>query len=87
MCLLLPRKSWYLIAMFGVLKSGAAYIPCDPEYPSERIKLITEDSHARFVITTKDKMEPFGERALDVEELLNENENEPTPNPSLKGRA
>ncbi|MDO4802643.1 MAG: condensation domain-containing protein, partial [Prevotellaceae bacterium] len=87
-CLLLPRRSWYLIAMFGVMKAGAAYIPCDPEYPSERIKLITEDSHARFVITTKDKMQPFGERALDVEELLNENENEnePTPQPLPKGK-
>lgn len=69
-CLLLPRKSWHLLAMFGVMKAGAAYIPCDPEYPAERIKLITEDSHARFVITTKDKMAEYGDRALDVEELL-----------------
>ena len=69
-CLLLPRKSWHLIAMFGVMKTGAAYIPCDPEYPAERIKLITEDSHARFVITTADKMADFPDRALDIEELL-----------------
>ncbi|MDO5321082.1 MAG: amino acid adenylation domain-containing protein [Bacteroidia bacterium] len=69
-CLLLPRRSWHLLAMFGVMKAGAAYIPCDPEYPAERIKLITEDSHARFVITTKDKMAEYGDRALDVEELL-----------------
>ena len=69
-CLLLPRRSWHLIAMFGVMKAGAAYIPCDPDYPSERIKLITEDSHARFVITTADKMAEYGDRALDVEELL-----------------
>ncbi|MCQ2173616.1 MAG: amino acid adenylation domain-containing protein [Bacteroidales bacterium] len=69
-CLLLPRRSWHLIAMFGVMKTGAAYIPCDPEYPAERIKLITEDSHARYVITTRDKMADYGERALDVEKLL-----------------
>ena len=69
-CLLLPRKSWHLLAMFGVMKAGAAYIPCDPEYPSERIKLITEDSHARFVITTADKMADYGDHALDIEELL-----------------
>ena len=71
-CLLLPRKSWHLIAMFGVMKTGAAYIPCDPEYPAERINLITDDSHARYVITTKDKMTDYGDRALDVEELLND---------------
>ena len=66
-CLLLPRKSWHIIAMFGVMKAGAAYIPCDPEYPAERIRLITEDSHARYVITTQDKMADYGERALDIE--------------------
>ncbi len=79
-CLLLPRRSWHLIAMFGVMKAGAAYIPCDPEYPAERINLITEDSHARYVITTADKMAPYGERALDVEELLAKDL--PTTNPT-----
>lgn len=69
-CLLLPRKSWHLIAMFGVMKAGAAYIPCDPEYPAERIKLITEDSNARYIITTRYKMESYGERALNIENLL-----------------
>ena len=78
-CLLLPRKSWHLIAMFGVMKTGAAYIPCDPEYPAERIKLITEDSHARFVITTQDKMPEYGDRALDVEDLLVASHNKENP--------
>ncbi|MCQ2288220.1 MAG: amino acid adenylation domain-containing protein [Muribaculaceae bacterium] len=81
-CLLLPRRSWHMIAMFGVMKAGAAYIPCDPEYPAERINLITDDSHAKFVITTKDKMEPYGERALDVEALLAEDH--PVSNPGVK---
>ena len=79
-CLLLPRKSWHLIAMFGVMKTGAAYIPCDPEYPAERIKLITEDSHARFVITTADKMSEYGDRALDIEDLLTSGYGEENPN-------
>lgn len=82
-CLLLPRKSWHLIAMFGVMKTGAAYIPCDPEYPAERIKLITEDSHARYVITTKEKMADYGNRALDIEELLVSNVNN-IENPNIK---
>ena len=81
-CLLLPRKSWHLIAMFGVMKAGAAYIPCDPEYPAERINLITEDSHARYVITTHDKMAPYGERALDIETLLAEDM--PKTNPAIE---
>ena len=83
-CLLLPRCSWHIIAMFGVMKAGAAYIPCDPEYPAERIRLITEDSHARYIITTADKMANYGDRALDVETLLKESGESEMQNPELE---
>ncbi len=49
--LLLPRTSRLILSMFGVLKSGAAYIPCDPDYPEDRVKLILEDSEAKMIIT------------------------------------
>ncbi len=66
--LLLPRTSREMIAMFGVLKAGCAFIPCDPEYPAERIRQILEDSAAPYVITTADRFD--GENSVDVEELL-----------------
>ena len=71
--LLLPRTSRLILALFGVLKSGAAYIPCDPEYPADRVKLILEDSEARYIITTVDRMDtvPAG-KAIDVEDLIND---------------
>ncbi|MBR5169909.1 MAG: amino acid adenylation domain-containing protein [Muribaculaceae bacterium] len=71
--LLLPRTSRLVLALFGVLKSGAAYIPCDPEYPADRVKLILEDSEARYIITTADRMDtvPAG-KAIDVEDLIND---------------
>jgi len=71
--LLLPRTSRLVLALFGVLKSGAAYIPCDPEYPADRVKLILEDSEARYIITTADRMDtvPDG-KAIDVEELIHD---------------
>ena len=70
--LLLPRTSRLILALFGVLKTGAAYIPCDPEYPADRVKLILEDSEARYVITTADRLDAVPEeKAIDVEELLN----------------
>ena len=71
--LLLPRTSRLILALFGVLKSGAAYIPCDPEYPADRVKLILEDSEARYIITTSDRMDsvPAG-KGIDVEELIND---------------
>ena len=71
--LLLPRTSRLILALFGVLKSGAAYIPCDPDYPADRVKLILEDSEARYIITTADRMDtvPAG-KAIDVETLIAE---------------
>lgn len=70
--ILLPRDSRLIISIYGVMKAGAAYIPCDPEYPVERIKLITEDSGAPFIITTEDKKSSFPGKAVDVDELLHE---------------
>ena len=49
--LLLPRTSRLILSMFGVQKAGAAYIPCDPEYPADRVRLILEDSGAKLIIT------------------------------------
>ena len=69
--LLLPRTSRLILSLFGVLKAGAAYIPCDPEYPADRIKLILEDSEARFIITTADRMPNVpADKAIDVESLV-----------------
>ena len=71
--LLLPRTSRLILALFGVLKSGAAYIPCDPEYPADRVKLILEDSEARYIITTADRMGTVpADKAIDVEDLIND---------------
>ena len=69
--LLLPRTSRLILSLFGVLKAGAAYIPCDPEYPEDRIKLILEDSEARYIITTSSKMKNVpSDKGIDVETLL-----------------
>ncbi len=69
--LLLPRTSRLILSLFGVLKAGAAYIPCDPEYPADRVKLILEDSEARYIITTADRLDTVAAgKAIDVEELV-----------------
>ncbi len=36
---LLPRMGRQIMAMYGVMKAGGAYIPCDPEYLADRIRL------------------------------------------------
>lgn len=39
------------IGILGILKSGAAYLPLDPEYPTERLTWIVRDSRVSFVLT------------------------------------
>ncbi|MEV6948663.1 amino acid adenylation domain-containing protein [Streptomyces sp. NPDC051172] len=40
-----------VVAILGVLKSGAAYVPLDPHYPEERLAHLLEDSGTHVVIT------------------------------------
>ncbi len=47
------RSQELVIALLGVLKAGAAYVPVDPTYPAERVKLMLEDSGARLALTTQ----------------------------------
>lgn len=49
--LCLNRSENMLIAMLGVLKSGGAYVPIDPENPVQRISYIINDTKARLVLT------------------------------------
>ncbi|MFC7613072.1 condensation domain-containing protein [Actinokineospora soli] len=41
-------------ALLGVLKTGAAYLPLDPEYPAERLAFMIADAQAPVVLTTRD---------------------------------
>lgn len=45
------RSPEMLIALWGVLKAGATYIPLDPGYPDERIAHILEDTQSGWVLT------------------------------------
>ncbi len=49
--LLFKNSVEMIIAIFGVLKSGGAYIPIDPELPEDRMKYIIEDSEVEFILT------------------------------------
>src|SRR3569833_2462980 len=39
-----------VVGMVGILKAGAAYLPLDPGYPSERLSWMLEDAQARVLL-------------------------------------
>ena len=54
----LERSERLIIAILGVLKSGAAYIPIDPHYPEERIIYVEKNSNSKVIID-ESKLELF----------------------------
>lgn len=46
----LPRDADLLVAQLGVLRSGAAYVPLDPAYPSARLADMAEDAALALLI-------------------------------------
>ncbi|GAA3379184.1 hypothetical protein GCM10020367_61730 [Streptomyces sannanensis] len=52
--LALPRSARFVTAMLAVLKTGAAYLPVDTEYPKARIAFMLHDARAALLLTTPD---------------------------------
>jgi len=51
--LCLDKSEYTFVAMLAVLKSGAAYVPIDPNSPDERIKYILKDTKAKLLLTNE----------------------------------
>src|SRR6185369_11913575 len=47
----LERSLDLIVALLGVLKAGAAYVPLDPGYPHERLAFVLEDARPQVLIT------------------------------------
>lgn len=50
--ILLGRSEETYVALLGVLKAGAAYVPLDPSSPADRLAYIVEDAGVGEIVTT-----------------------------------
>ena len=50
--LALPRSVEMVVGLLGILKTGAAYLPLDPDYPAERLAYVLRDAQPACVLTT-----------------------------------
>lgn len=57
----LNRSIEMIIGIIGILKSGAAYVPVDPEYPAVRISYILKNIASQVIVT-----DPVGRERFDA---------------------
>ncbi|HET7113670.1 MAG TPA: condensation domain-containing protein, partial [Pyrinomonadaceae bacterium] len=48
---MMDRSLDLIVALLGVLKTGAAYVPLDPAYPRERVRFMLEDAGVTVLLT------------------------------------
>ncbi len=51
MALCVERSPEMVIALIGILKAGAAYLPLDPDYPTERLNTMMAQARSRVLLT------------------------------------
>ncbi|PZR91140.1 MAG: hypothetical protein DLM67_16785 [Candidatus Nephthysia bennettiae] len=68
----LPRSLDMVVAVLGVLKAGAAYLPLDPAYPVDRLDMMLRDAQATVLLTQERIARGLTSRlpALDVSTVL-----------------
>jgi amino acid adenylation domain-containing protein len=49
----LDRDALLIPVIFGILKTGAAYLPIDIRNPADRVRTIVKDANVEFVVSTK----------------------------------
>ncbi|MBV4490402.1 non-ribosomal peptide synthetase [Pseudomonas oryzicola] len=63
----LERSVAVIVAFLAVMKTGAAYVPLDIDYPQERLQWIVEDSAMHLLLTSSGLRQRFSQVARCVE--------------------
>lgn len=62
--LLIDRSIDQVMAMLGILKAGAAYLPLDPEYPDARLQVLLKSSRTRVILVDRNHGDRLGSSRL-----------------------
>ncbi|WP_422824395.1 non-ribosomal peptide synthase/polyketide synthase [Xenorhabdus bharatensis] len=90
--LYLERSTEMVLSILAVLKAGGAYVPVSPDYPSERVRFILEDTGS-FCVITQQKYLPVLNKYAPAQTVLIAaddhcvTENRATENPVCAGQA
>jgi amino acid adenylation domain-containing protein len=88
--LAVERSPEMIVALLGIVKAGAAYLPLDPDYPLKRLAFMLEDAAPACVLTTGEVAERLPESArrliLDEPEIVQALARCPRRNPEDKDR-
>jgi amino acid adenylation domain-containing protein len=68
------RTIGMIVALLGVMKSGNAYLPIDPGYPTDRIKYVLADSRAGALITTRKCLKSIEDNDESIKKTINNRE-------------
>ena len=59
--LCLPKSPDAIVALYGIMKAGAAYVPGDPASPASRLAYIARDCAVAGLVTTRDRAQALDE--------------------------
>ncbi|MDR2280006.1 MAG: amino acid adenylation domain-containing protein, partial [Gordonia sp. (in: high G+C Gram-positive bacteria)] len=76
--LALPRGAEWMVALFAVAKTGAAWVPVDPSHPRTRIEFMLADSGVEVVITDRAAAVGLPTDASHTVLLVDETDDDPT---------
>ncbi|MBD1391852.1 non-ribosomal peptide synthetase [Mucilaginibacter glaciei] len=84
--LALDRTPEMIMCLVAIMKTGAAYVPLDPEYPKDRIEFMLEDSGAKVLLTSQKYKGHYAGNTVEVliEEALAKSENYPAEEPEVE---
>lgn len=62
----IERSLDMVVALLGILKAGAAYVPLDPSYPNERLSFMLEDAGVPLLLSQRHLAEGLPQTAAKV---------------------